>query len=582
MEKDGRSQSPASSPDQVATPPPENAAETLAIPRIISEILAARGISDPGDIKKWLNPSLKGLKDPFLLTDMGKAIDRLVVARQNQEPIVIYADYDLDGTSGLALFLRALNLLGFSDVIRYQPKRLSEGYGLHTEAVEKLHAAGRKLLMTIDLGITALEACARATELGLDVIITDHHLPKEQLPVALAVINPNRGNCGSGLGHLCGTGVAFYVALALRRRLLELGVIEKSFDPKELLDCFAIGTLTDMVPLVDENRVLVKHGLLQLAQTRRPGLRVLLQALGLWGIPLTSQDVAIRFAPKLNALSRMEMGIEPIDLYLVEDESAAQGLVERVLSNNQTRQASQKSAEVEAAEIVEARELGHAIFVYSKNFHRGVVGLVATKLCQEYGRPAFVGSLAEDSGKIVGSARMPNGLGLNALDAMATAHEVLEQFGGHAAAAGFELKQEMAERFSAKLECYFALQPRSKEAIAWKYDVKASLDELSPSFMTWFEHLNPFGVQFEAPVFLLEQIKVEQIKELRGGHLRLNLSVSGLTRVGLWFSPPQETANRLRDLSATDRWVDLLVEPQWNYYNGSRTLQLLIRDLRNR
>lgn len=552
------------------------------LPRLIWEVMSGRGFETEDAIQRWLSPSLKILKDPSSLCEMDKAVERLLLAHQRQEPIVIYADYDLDGTSGLALLLKAFSWLGFQDVTYYQPKRLTEGYGLHNEAIQKLYDQGRRLLLSVDLGITAVEEVDFANSLGMEVIITDHHLPKETLPKAVAVVNPNRGNCPSGLSHLCGTGVAFYLVLALRRSLLEQGMLATGadFDLKGLLDCFVIGTVTDMVPLIDENRVLVKHGLLQLARTERPGLRVLLQALGLWGNPLTSQDVAIRFAPKLNALSRMEMGIQPIDLYLVEDENKAQQLVETVLSNNQTRQASQKSAETEAMEYLEQHPPKSSIFVYSKNFHRGVVGLVATKLCQEFGLPTFVGSLAEEEGIIVGSARMPEGRGLNALDAMASASQSLEQFGGHAMAAGFELKETQAEAFRAGLESYYAAHQLSVEPRVWFYDAEASLNDLNPTFMSWYEHLSPFGAQFAPPVFCVKRARLAQVKELKGGHLRLTLNESSqISRVGLWFSPPKDHVLLQNDWSATP-YVDVLVEPQWNYFAGKRTLQLLIQDIR--
>ena len=541
--------------------------------------MSARGFESEDAIQKWMSPSLKILRDPYTLTDMDKAVARLLEARERREPIVIYADYDLDGTSGLALMLKAFEWMGFDDVSYYQPKRLTEGYGLHKEAISRLHEQGRKLLMSIDLGITAIEEVEHANSLGMDVIITDNHLPKETKPAAVAVVNPNRGNCTSELSHLCGTGVAFYLVLALRRALLEQELLADAFDPKLLLDCFVIGTLTDMVPLIDENRVLVKHGLLQLQQTKRPGLRVLMQALGLWGHPLTSQDVAIRFAPKLNALSRMEMGIQPIDLYLVEDETQAQALVSRVLSNNQDRQASQKNAEAEAMGQLEKNPPTSAIFVYSKNFNRGVVGLVATKLCQEFGLPAFVGSLTEDDGVIVGSARMPEGRGLNALDAMCTAQTELDQFGGHAVAAGFELKVTHAEAFKGKLESCFSGRSVSAEPRVWLYDAEATLADLNPTFMSWYEHLSPFGAQFAPPMFCLKDVKLQQLRELKGGHFRLTLAEGAISRIALWFAPPKAHPAIEAGLAVGQRF-DALVEPQWNYFNGQKSLQLLIQDLR--
>jgi single-stranded-DNA-specific exonuclease len=565
--------------------------DKLVLPRLVREILTSRGITNDKDVQCWLSPSLKTLRDPFVLKEMDKAVERLLEVLAKQEPLVVYADYDLDGTSGLALLLKAFELLGFKDVVGYQPKRLSDGYGLHSEAIQRLYQdQGRRVLISVDLGITAIEEVDYANSLGMDVIITDHHLPKEILPRAIAVVNPNRGNCESQLSHLCGTGVAFYLVLALRRTLIERGLLapEQAFDPKILLDCFVIGTVTDMVPLIEENRVLVKHGLLQLAQTKRPGLRVLMQALGLWGNPLTSQDVAIRFAPKLNALSRMEMGVQPIDLYLVEDEEEAHRLVEIVLVNNQTRQLSQRQAEAEAMRQLESYSPKGAVFVYSDQFHRGVVGLVATKLSQEFGLPAFVGSLSPEDGLIVGSARMPDGTGLNVLDAMGAASEILNQFGGHAAAAGFELKSENADRFRSSLEEYFIDRASRAGQREIPYDVCATLEELDASFMTWYGHMSPFGVQFVPPVFRVQNVKIEQIKVLKGGHYRLTLSEFKLsvgatseaaTRTALWFAPPKNHPLLSAQSFHAGQKVDLLLEPQWNYFAGKKSLQFLVQDL---
>lgn len=551
-----------------------------SLPRLVVDILRARGVASVEQTHAWLNPSLKSLRDPFLLTDMEKAVQRLVRARESGESIVVYADYDLDGTSGLALVLRALKAMGYQNVVGYQPKRLSEGYGLHKAAIEKLHAQGCTLLLSVDLGITALEEVELAHRLGLDVIISDHHLPKETLPDALAVVNPNRGNCPSQLGHLCGTGVAFYMMMALRRELAALGRLETLFDLKVLLDCFAIGTLTDMVPLIEENRVLVKHGLLQLAQTDRVGLKVLLQELGLWGRPLSGQDVAIRFAPKLNALSRMEMGVQPIDLYLVEDEVAARDLVAKVMANNQDRQVSQKAAESEAAEQVLNLKPQNSIFVYSQNFHRGVVGLVATRLVQEQGLPTFVGSFDAAENRIVGSARLPEGMNCNLLDAMAAAGEVLEQFGGHAAAAGFELRFENALEFRARLEAYFGKQALEAKPRNWVYDSVATLAEMNESFMQWSDHLGPYGAHFPPPMFFFKSVRIAAAKALRGGHYKLTLTDSErVTRVALWFSPAE--THTLFEADLVGRSVDVLAEPQWNYFAGQKTLQLLIQDIRS-
>jgi single-stranded-DNA-specific exonuclease len=360
---------------------------------------------------------------------------------------------------------------------------------------------------------------------------------------------------------------------------LEKGLTSDAFDPKILLDCFAIGTLTDMVPLIDENRVLVKHGLLALAQTQRPGLRALLQALNLWGNPLTSSDVAIRFAPKLNALSRMETGVQPLDIYLAKDQAEAERLVTEVLATQQMRQASQRGAETEALEKLKLKKPTAAAFVWSTNFHRGIVGLVATRIAQDLGFPAFVGSQDAD-GKIVGSARMPEGFGLNLLDALEANRHLLKQFGGHAMACGFELEVGNAEALATGLDSWFSEKIKEAKPSEWVYDGECELDEINPQFMQWYEHLSPFGVQFESPVLLLKSVNILNVQALKGGHLRLTLGTNmALSRGAIWFSPGKAFTEADSTLKPGTR-LDMLVEPQWNYFNGRKQLQLLVHDAR--
>ncbi len=552
------------------------------VPAPIAEALAARGVFGQEAVTEWFRPTLKSLKDPSLLTDMDRAVERLLKAREEQETILLYADYDLDGTSGLALALTAFKELGFESVVAHQPQRLVEGYGLHSASIKKLHSECQcTLIVSIDLGITGNAEVEFAKTLGIDVIVTDHHLPGLTLPAAVAVVNPNRGNCTSGLGHLCGTGVIFYLVLALRRALRA-----DRFDPKTLLDCFAIGTITDMVPLVDENRILVKHGLVKLAETKRPGLRILLQELGLFGRPLTAQDVAIRYAPKLNALSRMGSGVQPIDLYLVEDEEKARELVVRVLSNNQERQASQKSADAEASRLLKEMPPSGAIVIASEKFHRGVVGLVATRLTQAYGMPALVGAIEGESQSVIGSARLPNGMNANLLEAMTYANhpedgvQCLDQFGGHAAAAGFELRIDRLLVFRERISAFFAERETARSAaVVQEFDADCQIADFNPSFMAWLDAMGPFGAKAPIPVFRIRGCSIVQMKELRGGHLRLKLAQPGIfqTLTAIWFSPP---ATRLAECRlSVGAVISILAEAQWNHFQGARDIQLLIQDI---
>jgi len=565
-------------PNDLENPPFE-------MPGLIWQMLRSRGFDSEGALDELMAPRFEKMRDPFVLKDMDKAVGRLLLAWKNQESVAIYADFDLDGTSGLALLYEGLKNLGFKNLKYHQPKRLSEGYGFHPEAIEELAKQGVALIITVDVGITAIKAVERASELKVDVIITDHHLPKESLPNALAVVNPNRGNCESGLGYLAGVGVAFYLFLALRKTMREKKLLSSDFDPKELLDCFVIGTLTDMVPVVNENRLLCKHGLVSLENTKRLGLRALIRMLDLGNRTLTSQEVAIRLAPKLNALSRMELGIRPIDVFMAETEQDAQKIMNQVLKFNEMRVQFQSSAETHAIKQVQSRGSDQHIFVYSADYHRGVVGLVATRLAQNFNVPSFVGALSED-GTITGSARIPNGSNFSLPTIMQEASDFLIKFGGHSAAAGFELHVENAEKFQRALSDYFLNTKVDAVLPPLYFDAEGGLKEINPQFMRWYQNLEPFGTDFGAPVFKLNELSISALKTLRGGHIKFYLSQDrGQGLAALWFSPSPQHELFGMLTGAVPREVDqkfnVLVEPQWNYYNSRRTLQLLIKDIQS-
>lgn len=548
-------------------------------PSLIGKILAARGFGDAGEVEKLLFPKLVDLKDPLLLKGMSQALERLGDAYLKNENICIYADFDLDGTSGLALLKTGMLALGFKNIQHYQPKRLSEGYGFHVAAVEELHRQGVTVIITVDVGITAHAAVNRAKELGIDVILTDHHLPADSVPEAFVVVNPNQGDCLSDLGYLCGAGVAFYLLRGLKRYFHDHPQLPKNnWDLKEVLDYFTIGTLTDMVPLVDDNRVLVKHGLVKLAETKRAGLRALLEELDLVGRPLTSQDVAIRFAPKLNALSRMESGVLPIDIFLLEDPSQAREMVRQVMKNNSTRVQLQSDAESEAQALLQEWPHKDFVFVASKSFHRGVVGLIATKLTQIYNKPAFVGSVGDD-GMIVGSARLPQGQEACLVTAMSGSQDFLSRFGGHSAAAGFEIAETRVAQFIGKLSEHFSDLREKPKPLEIFYDVEAKLSEVSSGLMKWYDFVGPFGVGFNIPLIHFSRVQVLSKRELKGGHLRLRVADGdgqGTTEA-LLFTP---TPRQLATLQEIPGFYDILGELQWNYFAGQKTVQILIRDLK--
>lgn len=540
------------------------------------QILMLRGFLNADSRAKLLKPKLSDLKSPMLLLGMKEACERLLKAHESQEKICIYADFDLDGTSGCALLKTAFDDLGFKNVLTYQPQRLSEGYGFHAHAVEELAAKGVSLIVTVDVGITANEACAKAKELGIDVILTDHHQPPPILPAAFTIVNPNQKDCKSELGYLCGAGVAFYLVRALKRTLIDAGRIQASQgDLRKYLDVLTIATLTDMVPLIDDNRALVKAGLIELARTERPGLRALLKELKLWGRPLSSQDVAIRFAPKLNALSRMENGVRPLDVYIAENDSAAQALMAATLHNNSTRVSLQAEGEKLALQIVaESSEADENFnFVVHSEFHRGVVGLIATKVAQATGKTTFIGSVSSE-GMVVGSARNAEDSQVNIVKALESAQDFLNRFGGHPQAAGYEFPIENFAAIKAQLHHYFLSHLVSDQPRESFFDVEIPFQLVNESLLQELEEIGPFGQSFEVPILKIAALKIEKVTVLNGGHLKFVFSSAGERRnvEGIWFSPG------VQNFKAGDE-VQVLSEVQRNYFGGSSKLQVLIKEM---
>ncbi len=534
--------------------------------------MGSRGITDYQDFKRFSEFSLKDLKDPSVLQDIDKAVDRLVQAFKDKERICLYADFDMDGTPGLALLIRGLQLCGFENLVSFQPNRFDDGYGVHAEIVEDfIENHGVSLFVTVDVGITDVEAIQSAADRGVDFIVTDHHQPKEVKPPAYAIVNPNNDGCSSELGQLCGTGVAFYLILALRREMTSRKLLAKNFDPKQLLDCFAIGTLTDMVPLVNENRPLVQHGLLQLARTDRIGLQILMERLGLLGKGLSSSDVAIQLAPKLNALGRMNSDVQALDLFLVQDRIQANELVDSTLEAQQQRTDIQKKCENLLFQELAGNESPAFVFAYSQEFYKGIVGLLATKVVKASHCPSFIGAVIDD--KIVGSARAPKGV--NLLAAFDACSPALNKFGGHHQAAGFELSIDKADEFRQRLSDYY--QGIEAEPVKITYDFEAELAELNSTFKTWFKKLEPYGVGFQTPRIRINHLFVASTKVLKDKHLKFVFKDMQGNRIdGLWFF----VDNIEEKKKLTSKRVSVIVEPSINFYLGKESLQTFVRELK--
>ncbi|MCB0356427.1 MAG: single-stranded-DNA-specific exonuclease RecJ, partial [Bdellovibrionales bacterium] len=471
------------------------------IPMVIWEWLATRGVTSHQQVENLRRASLKTLKSPFVIKGMEKAVSRIISALDNAESICIYGDFDMDGTPAVAILYKGLESLGFKNLSYYQPSRLDEGYGLHSTVLKKLKHEGINLVITVDLGITAVAEADLAQDLSLDLIITDHHLPGEKIPNAYAVINPNQQDCPSELGYLSGTGVAFYLLMAIKQKMTERGYPLNNFNAKKFVDLFALGTIADMVPLQGDNRPLVKHGLIQLAKTEHLGLRELLKSLDLWGRPLHSSDVAMKLAPSLNALSRLELDTRPIEILLCQNKEKAIALSQQAQKTNQLRKDLQQKAYLIAKDKLSEVPPNHFIYVASEKFHKGVIGLVATKLMQEYNLPTFVGYI--HTGKVIGSSRAPEeNTAIDLTRVLAGASRALTKFGGHKLAAGFELEQDSQDIFITLLEEQFSESLRSSEsANELIYDVEVNLSELNPLTMKWLDEFEPYGKDFSPPLF---------------------------------------------------------------------------------
>lgn len=553
------------------------------IPELVSRLLKVKGFLNQDDQLEFLNPSMKDIKSPFVLNGMDKACVRLADVLKNNEAIGIYCDYDLDGSSAAAILFDAFGNLGFKQIEIYQPRRLTEGYGFHKAGVDFFREKAVTTIVTVDVGITAHETCLYAKEQGLDVILTDHHLPDATLPEALTVINPNTKECRAGLGHLCGAGVAFYLIYGFVKFLKDSGEeIKKEFSLEALLDLFVIGTLTDMVPLIKENRVLVKSGLKRFTNTKRPGLLALKAKSALMGKQINSADIGFKLAPKLNSLSRLDTDLRPTTILIETDRVKAERLVSEAFLVNEKRLQSLEEGLKETLEYFKENPPSPVCFFVSEEIHPGVVGLIATRVAEEYGQPAFIGSILAN-GQVVGSARLSQKTGLSLKEMMSFCPSLI-QFGGHAEAAGFELQFEKAAQFKNELSMYLEDFSTKEVNISCgpKFDCEVYLEEFNREFLSWLKHLEPFGVGFEQPIFKVTDLEIASIRKLKEKHYKiLVFDKKGNTFDVLWFSPPtdHEVAMMIESQNYVNYKFNFYVTPNINFFRKIESLQLLMNEV---
>lgn len=550
-------------------PPPEtdsNAAglaHELGVGILAARVLARRGFLNPAAARRFLSPSLGDLHSPGLLRDIEPAVDRLLAAIRNREKILIYGDYDVDGTLSVVLLLKAIELAG-GDATYHVPHRLKDGYGMRTEVVEHAAAEGVRLIVSVDTGIRAAVVVQRAGELGIDVIVTDHHLPESVLPPALAVLNPNRPDCAYPQKDLCGAGVAFKLAQALLERLgWAPAKVERI--AASLLKLVAIATVADVVPLTGENRAIVKYGLAGLSDPRNPGLRALFQVAGLAsGVAPNTHQVGFQIGPRVNAAGRMDTARQAIELFLTADPARAAALARDLNEHNTERQRTEATTLEACLGAPEDRTAAGLVF-YGGDWHRGVLGIVASRLVERLHRPVFVLGLDQESGTAQGSGRSVDGFHL--LEALESMPELFVRFGGHRHAAGVTLEAARVDEFRKRFAEYAAVRLTPEDFVpSYSVDARAELRELNDNAVDGVLRLAPFGHGNPEPLFLAAGVEVAAAPVLmKERHFRVAMRQAGRTlTLKAW-----NVAARAAELPAGAR-MDILFNLEEDAYSASR------------
>ena len=513
---------PQHDPDAVA-----QLSRALGIQLLTARVLIGRGIDQPEAARRYLFPSLDLLHDPSLLADMGAAVARLRAAIESNQKILIYGDYDVDGTTSVVMLKKAIEMAG-GQADFHVPHRLKDGYGMRAEVIEHAAEAGVKLIVSVDTGIRANEVVRGASELGIDVIITDHHLPEHELPPAVAVVNPNRRDCTYPNKNLCGAGVAFKLVQAL---LGSLGWPQERFEKtlRSFLKMAAIATVADVVPLTGENRIIVKFGLDGLKDSPNPGLRALLEVSGLLdgGAP-SAREIAFQVAPRINAAGRMAHAGDVVRMFLSADPAEAHAIAARLNELNQERQ--QTEADIVAAILEECNRSpvtdAQAALVFSAaGWHRGVVGIAASKMVESFCRPVFI--LGEEDGRAEGSGRSSGGFHL--LEALESMADLFTRFGGHRQAAGLSMRASRVAEFRERLNAYAAARLTPDDFRPRVFiDALVDLPELTDRAAMEILSLAPFGFGNSAPLLAVRGAEfVGDPAPLKERHLRLRMRQNG-------------------------------------------------------
>ncbi|MGH8066465.1 MAG: single-stranded-DNA-specific exonuclease RecJ [Candidatus Entotheonellia bacterium] len=554
----------------------EKLAAALQIRPLAARLLANRGVSTIEAAREFLSPSLQRLHDPFLMRGMSEAVERLIRGLRNQESIVIYGDYDVDGitaTAVLSWFFREIGV----PVPYYLPHRMREGYGLNAEAVRKLADQGTRILITVDCGITGHEEVQLARRLGMDVIVTDHHQVPPTLPDAVAVLNPHQPECAYPAKELSGVGVAFKLIMALRGRLRQ----ESRWDGKipnlrRHLDLVALGTIADIAPLLGENRILVRHGLQELTHSQKLGVQTLKRVARIAEQDIGPRQVGFTLAPRLNAAGRLAAAKAGVELLLSDDAMRAEQLARYLDAVNRERQVVQAQIYEEAKAAIEADggvDNRWAIVLASERWHPGVVGIVASKLVEEYGRPTVLIGLEGETGK--GSGRSIAAFHL--YKALVACQELLAGFGGHEHAAGVRIHRDQVPPFGEALNRVAREQLSQADCTPLLgIDAEVRLEEIDDTLLQFIERLEPFGEGNPQPVFLARGVEVVGAPTLVGKeqqHLRLTLRQGHMTLPAIGFAMGRRLTH------AKDGVLDLAFTPQRHVWKAREECQMVLRDL---
>ena len=539
--------------------------DQYGINELLARILVNKNITNKNDMSIFMNPTRKDFHDPFLMPDMEIAINRLLKAIENNQKIIIYGDYDADGitsTTVLKLFLEERGM----DVSTYIPNRLNEGYGLNKGAIKKIYDDGFRLMVTVDCGISGIEEVEYANSLGIEMIITDHHEPAESLPNAIAVVDAKRKDNEYPFNQLAGVGVVFKVIQALSMRL---GLDEKEY--LKYLDIVCIGTISDIVPLVDENRVIAKLGLKLVAQTRNIGLRALIEIIGFKNID--SSSVSFGIAPRINACGRMGNEKLALDLFLCKDKNEAKKLAVKLNEYNIERQSIEKQMYDEAAEIIDENEKDKACIIVGKEgWHHGIIGIVSSKITEMYFKPSILICFDGNEGK--GSGRSIPGFDLH--EALMNCKQYLKKFGGHAMAVGVTVDKSEFGKFKSELEEYAKSCNVDKIVPIINVDSELSLKDINVESVKSLSLLEPYGEANKMPLFLFRNLKINSIRSLsEGKHLKLSLKDENFIVDAIGFNMGELSEKYLLD----DR-VDIVGSLDINSYGGNESVQIVLKDIR--